>query len=105
MEFVMNNLLFRDLSPLALTIITIGALLLNAACGGKEDTKTHAAALPPATVVVADVAQKTVPIYNEFVGQTKPSETVELRARVEGVLEHIYFTEGAPVRKGELLMP
>ena len=98
----MNNLLFRDLSISALTILTIGALLLNAACG-KEDTKTHAAALPPATVIVSNVAQKTVPIYSEFVGQTKAHETVELRARVEGILQKIYFTEGTAVRKGELL--
>jgi membrane fusion protein, multidrug efflux system len=104
MEFVMNNLLFRDLSNSAFTLFTVGALLLNSGCGGKGDTRTHAAALPPATVVVANVAQKTVPIYSEFVGQTKAHETVELRARVEGILQKIYFTEGAPVRKGELLM-
>src|SRR4029079_8411724 len=30
-------------------------------------------------------------------------ETVELRARVEGVLEKIHFKEGLPVKKGDLL--
>jgi len=47
--------------------------------------------------------QQTVPIYSEFVGQTRADETVELRARVEGTLEKIYFKEGSPVKKGALL--
>ena len=99
----MRILLFRDLSISVAAALTASALVL-VGCGGKDATKTQAAAPPPATVVVADVVQKTVPIYNEFVGQTKAYETVELRARVEGVLQKIYFTEGTPVKKGELLM-
>jgi membrane fusion protein (multidrug efflux system) len=54
-------------------------------------------------VVVAEVMRRTVPIYSEFVGQTKADDTVELRARVEGVLEKVHFREGARVRKGQLL--
>jgi membrane fusion protein (multidrug efflux system) len=80
----------------------LAALLASAACKGKNVSK--AAETPPPAVVVADVPQRTVPIYSEFVGQTKAIETVELRARVEGVLEKIYFKEGSPVRKGDLLM-
>jgi len=98
----MRILLFRNLSILAAPALAALALVLGGC--GKDATKTQAAAPPPATVVVADVVQKTVPIYNEFVGQTKAYETVELRARVEGVLQKINFTEGTPVRKGELLM-
>ena len=59
-------------------------------------------AAPPAVVVVP-VAQKTVPIYSEYVGQTQADNTVELRARVEGVLQKVHFREGTPVRKGQLL--
>ena len=55
------------------------------------------------TVVVAEVTRKTVPIYSEFVGQTKADDTVELRARVEGILLKTYFREGSTVRKGQLL--
>ena len=79
------------------------AALSGAGCGGKEATKTQAAAPPPPAVVVAEVERRTVPIYSEFVGQTKAHTTVELRARVEGALEKIYFREGTPVRKGALL--
>jgi membrane fusion protein, multidrug efflux system len=62
-----------------------------------------AATVPPPTVVIAEVQRKTVPIYSEFVGQTKADDTVELRARVEGVLQKVHFREGARVGKGQLL--
>jgi len=90
------NILYPKLS------IALAMLAITAACTNKSKDK-HDAAPPPATVVVAEVQQKTVPIYSEFVGQTTADETVELRARVEGVLEKVYFREGAPVRKGQLL--
>ena len=90
------NILYPKLS------IAVVMLAITAGCSSKSKEK-HDAAPPPTTVVVAEVQQKTVPIYSEFVGQTTADETVELRARVEGVLEKVYFREGAPVRKGQLL--
>jgi membrane fusion protein (multidrug efflux system) len=58
---------------------------------------------PPAEVLVAEVVQKDVPIYIELVGSTLGSEDVEIRARVEGYLISINFTEGSFVRKGQPL--
>jgi membrane fusion protein (multidrug efflux system) len=62
---------------------------------------------PPAPevpkVYVAEVIQKDVPIYQEQVGQTKGFQDVEVRARVEGYLDKVAFTEGTFVRKGDLL--
>jgi len=96
----MNTLHVRKLYVPALVAL---AALVCAGCGGEHAMKVGAATLPPPTVVVAEVEQRTVPIYSEYVGQTKAYETVELRARVEGILQKIYFREGSPVRKGELL--
>src|SRR5678816_1244404 len=83
-------------------LLATAGLLLGSACGGKAD---HAAASPPPapTVVVAEVTQQTVPIYSEFVGQTAANQTVEVRARAQGMLEKVFFTEGAAVRKGQVL--
>ena len=47
--------------------------------------------------------QKDVPIYIELVGATLGSEDVEIRARVEGYLASVNFTEGSFVKKGQLL--
>jgi RND family efflux transporter MFP subunit len=86
-------------------LVAAAGLLLGSACGAKHDAVQNAAASPaPApAVVVAEVTQQTVPIYSEFVGQTKADETVEIRARVQGVLEKEYITEGLPVKKGQVL--
>ena len=93
----------HKLSFVAAASILSAAVVLSSGCGKNDSTKTEAAPAPPVKVVVANVEQKTVPIYAEFVGQTRANETVDLRARVEGVLQKINFTEGTPVRKGELL--
>lgn len=76
--------------------------LLTSGCSKKSATP-QSAAPPPPSVIVADIVQKTVPIYSEYVGQTRAEETVELRARVEGILQKVYFREGSPVKKGQLL--
>lgn len=97
----MNNRHMRNLPVLTATLVA-GLALINAGCSKKDATKANAQ-IPPPTVIVEQVEQKTVPIYSEYVGQTKADETVELRARVEGILQKIYFKEGSPVKKGELL--
>ena len=84
-------------------IVPILAASLSASMGCKSKTAHNTAEPPPPSVVVAAVGQKTVPIYSEYVGQTRADNTVELRARVEGVLQKVYFREGAPVKKGQLL--
>ncbi|HYJ47084.1 MAG TPA: efflux RND transporter periplasmic adaptor subunit [Pyrinomonadaceae bacterium] len=98
----MKNQRMRKLSlSIAVATTLLAAALTSSGCKGKDEVK--AAAPPPPVVIVADVEQKTVPIYSEYIGQTKAHETVELRARVEGVLEKVYFREGQPVKKGALL--
>ncbi len=82
-----------------LAFATTGLLLtMLAGCSGDE---APAAAVPE--VYVAEVVQKDVPIFMEVVGQTRGSQDVDIRARVEGFLDSINFTEGSFVRKGDLL--
>ena len=79
-------------------IVALSGLMAVAGCG-----KTVAPAGAPPEVYVADVVQKDVPVYMELVGQTRGSQDVEIRARVEGYLNRVAFTEGAFVRRGDLL--
>src|SRR5215471_20396844 len=85
------------------TAVTLFALVLGGSACSKKDAGHGAAAPPPPTVVVEKIDQRTVPIYSEYVGQTRAEETVELRARVEGILQKVYFREGTAIRKGQLL--
>jgi membrane fusion protein (multidrug efflux system) len=71
------------------------------AAGCQEKTAPPPAA--PPEVVVTPVVQQDVPIQMELVGQTKGSADVDIRARVEGFLEDVAFTEGSVVKKGQVL--
>lgn len=61
-----------------------------------------AEAPPPAVSVVA-AHDKGIARSFEFAGRIKAVNEVELRARVEGFLEKVLFTEGQTVAVGELL--
>jgi len=77
-----------------------GVLLLAASACSKE---APPAAPPPPEVLVTEPIQRDVPVYMELVGQAIGFQDVEIRARVEGFLETVAFTEGSLVRKGQLL--
>jgi len=74
------------------------ALALAVACSKPEPPPP-----PPPEVEVAAAIQQDVPIYIELVGATLGSEDVEIRARVEGYLASMNFTEGSFVKKGQVL--
>jgi RND family efflux transporter MFP subunit len=57
----------------------------------------------PLAVTVVAVAQRTVPVHGEYVGQTEAVRTVEVRARVEGFLERQVVSDGADVKAGDVL--
>ena len=59
------------------------------------------AALP--VVEVQPVETSEVNIYNEYVGRIRAQQFVEIRARVEGYLEKMFFEEGTRVKKGQTL--
>ena len=54
-------------------------------------------------MVVETLTPKTVPIYQEYVARTEARQTVEIRARVEGFLEKVFFKEGSVVKAGQPL--
>jgi membrane fusion protein (multidrug efflux system) len=54
-------------------------------------------------VVVADVQQRTVSIVRDFTARTEGIPTVDVRARVPGVLEQVLYNEGTEVKQGQTL--
>lgn len=55
------------------------------------------------TVSAEPVVVEDVEIYVEYAGKIKARQHVEIRARVEGYLETMYFEEGGYVNKNDLL--
>lgn len=75
-------------------------VLALAACSGNSGPPPGP--LPPEVGVIKTVAQP-VTVYEEYVAQTEAVDTVEIRARVGGILERQAFVDGAKVKKGDLL--
>jgi membrane fusion protein (multidrug efflux system) len=90
----------------ALCQCLVGAalLVLVAGCdGGDAKASKQAAAMPPPTVIVTEVPQRTVQVGADFVARTEAVPTVEIRARISGVLEQVRFREGSEVKRGQVL--
>ncbi len=81
----------------------LGMLVLTVGCDRAKGAKQDAPPPPPPQVVVAEVAQRTVPIIRDFTARTDAIPTVEVRARVAGVLEQVLFKEGTEVKQGQTL--
>lgn len=77
------------------------AAALLAGCG--KPPAPAAAAAPPTAVKVVSSRAETVPVVDEYVGRVAAFRSVEIRARVEGILEKRHFVEGSEVRRGDLL--
>ena len=58
---------------------------------------------PPPEVLIVRVQAVSVPVEEEYVAQTEAQDTVEIRARVGGILERQEFTDGATVKRGQTL--
>lgn len=80
----------------------IAALLVMTGC---SQEKKEVLAQKPSVLEVNTITLKkeAVAIWKEFTGMTKASSDQEVRARVPGVLEKIYFKDGQYVQKGQKL--
>ncbi len=77
----------------------MGSLLVIMACG---QSNTYAPPPLPQVTVTKPVHQ-LVADYLEFTGNTQAINTVQLKARVQGFLEKVFFKDGDVVKKGQLL--
>lgn len=71
--------------------------------GSRGETHAQAAAGGPPEVTVAQVLVRPVSDSNEFTGRLQAVDTIQLRPRVSGYVDSVHFTEGAMVKKGQLL--
>jgi RND family efflux transporter MFP subunit len=76
----------------------VATLALLAGCGGNQYE-----APPPPDVTVALPVERDVTTYGEFTGRTVAVESVDVRARVQGILQQMAFRPGSEVKEGDLL--
>jgi len=81
-----------------------GPLLMGAlAFGACAQTQAAPSAPPPPKVSVAKPVQRTLRDWRDFHGRLEAVHSVELRPRVSGHIAAVRFTEGARVKKDQLL--
>jgi membrane fusion protein (multidrug efflux system) len=84
------------LAPVALAIF----LFPISSC---TSTQANPAAPPPSTVEVAEVVQKDVPIYSEWVAILDGYVNAQIQPRVSGYVIKQNYKEGSVVKKGQIL--
>src|SRR5580698_3134740 len=67
------------------------------------ETQKAAPAPPPPDVVVTPVVQKDVPIYNEWVATLDGFDNAQIQPQVTGYIVAQTYSEGSPVKKGQVL--
>jgi membrane fusion protein, multidrug efflux system len=74
------------------------AILLSNAC-----KKPEVAPPPPPVVEVMEISTSDVPLTTLLIGQLDSPQNVQVRARVEGFVDKMLFTEGTEVAMGDTL--
>src|SRR5262245_3647228 len=98
----------KQLSRMSLTWCTLAAalslwLLWAVGCSEVKSASTKEVPSAPAVpVTVIQITPRTVPIYNEYTGNTDATETAEIRARVDGYIEKRNFDAGQLVKANQL---
>lgn len=81
-------------------------LIVVGGCSEEDKTKQSSAQAqkrPPLAVETVTVKNEKIPVWIEYTGKTEASKRVEVRARVSGRLEKVFFREGEYVEKGQKL--
>lgn len=90
------------LSLKIINTVLLSSILLFTACSEEKKTVIKKT-IPPLQVNTITVKKEAVPIWKEYTGMTKASSDQEVKARVSGILEEIYFKDGQQVKKGQKL--
>ena len=94
----------RAVSNLLFLCLFCFSLPLLSGCANKAGAGPAGAGAAPKTEVIVDsVGMEDVQIYIYADGRTVASNSVEIRARVSGYLEELFFEPGAIVKEGDRL--
>jgi multidrug efflux system membrane fusion protein len=93
------------LRPLLFLAALLPLIAPLGACSQKASSAAEkkAAGGPAIPVMVVPVALKTVPLRVEAIGNVEPYKTVSIKARVDGQIVKVFFTDGQEVKEGQPL--
>ena len=91
--------LLRRMARIVLYLAATSALFL----AGCSNSAQQSFDRPPAPVSVTEALSQDVPTYLDAIGKTVAREVVTIQPQVAGQITKIHFTDGADVKKGQLL--
>jgi RND family efflux transporter MFP subunit len=86
--------------PLRTSVLVLGFCFALAGCA---EAPPASKGVPPLPVSVSYPVEQYVADYADFTSRTAAVDSVEVRAHVWGYLDKVNFTEGALVKKGDVL--
>jgi RND family efflux transporter MFP subunit len=93
---------FRSVSTTTSHTLLLTLLLTLTGCGEQKNTPIKKET-PPLPIEVVTIENKNIPIWMPYTGKTKASSSQQVRARVSGILEEIYYQDGEHIKKGQKL--
>ena len=99
----LNRIFHKSSLPVLVALAAIAVFALYSGTGHSH-AKPQAAAQPNLPQVqVAEVIHRPLREWQEFTGRLQAVNTVDIRPRVSGYVDRVAFTDGARVKKGQLL--
>ncbi len=92
-----GNQVSGRITRLAIVLLLVGLTLSG--CKKKQATAERL----PVWVTVSEAVSQDVPIYIDEIGSCTAREMVSIRPQVSGQITEIHFTDGADLKKGDLL--
>lgn len=86
-----------------LVILAAAAGVTYLATGSRANERSKGRPAPTVPVTVAAVVQRAMPVRITAIGNVEPFATVSVKARVDGQIMDMTFTEGEAVRQGQVL--
>jgi multidrug efflux system membrane fusion protein len=87
----------RRIATLTIILLLIGLALSG--CKKKEVAMER----PPALVTISEAVARDVPVYIDGIGSCTACEVVSVHPQISGQITEIHFTDGADLKKGDLL--
>jgi len=88
-------------NTIRIALLLISLLTLAACSEGNAKKKADA---PPVPVTTAKAVARDIPVTLKVVGRAEAYESVVLKARVDGQVAAVLFTEGQHVKQGDVLI-
>jgi multidrug efflux pump subunit AcrA (membrane-fusion protein) len=89
--------------PITFRISSAPVLALGLGLAGCARAPSAAPPAPPTAVSVSYPVERDVTNYADFTGRLEAVYSVEIRARVTGYLDRVYFKDGVEVNEGASL--